>query len=67
MEDLAPPPDGHGDGGVADGDDDGGDDEDGERHETHVDLPLPRVAELYPALGPEHRGLLQVEEEQYRE
>ena len=64
VEDLAPPPDGHGDGGVAHGDDDGGDDEDGERHETHVDLPLPRVAELYPTLSPEHRGLLEVEEEE---
>ena len=44
------PPDGEGDGGVADGDDDGGDDEDGEGHHDQIDLPLPGLWELYPAL-----------------
>ena len=48
---LPEPPDGGSDGGVAHGDDDGGDDEDGEGHQAHVDLPLPRGAEVYPALG----------------
>ena len=48
---LLSPPDGRGDGGVAHGDDEGGDDEDGEGHRAHVDLPLPRRAEVYPALS----------------
>ena len=61
---LVPPPDSEGDDGVADCNDDGGDDEDGERHEAHVDLPLPGMAELNPALSPEHGCLLQVEEEE---
>ena len=45
------PPDGGGDGGVTHGDDEGGDDEDGEGDQAHVDLPLPRIAEVYPALS----------------
>ena len=57
------PPDGDGDDGVADCDDDGGDDEDGERHQAHVELPLPLFAEVNPALSPELWNLLEVEEE----
>ena len=62
--DSVQPPDGDGDDGVADGDDDGGDDEDGERHEAHVELPLPLGAEVDPALSPELGDLLEVEEEE---
>ena len=51
VEDLAPPPDGNGDGGVAHGDDHSRHDEDGEGDQAHVDLPLPRLREVYPALG----------------
>ena len=60
------PPDRDGDDGVADRDDDGGDDEDGEGAQAHVELPLPLLAEVNPALGPELGDLLQVEEEEDR-
>ena len=46
-----PPPDGDGDGGVAHRDDHSRHDEDGEGDQAHVDLPLPRLREVYPALG----------------
>ena len=57
------PPDCDGDDGVADRDDDGGDDEDGEGDQAHVELPLPLLAEVNPALSPELGNLLEVEEE----
>ena len=46
-----PPPDGDGDGGVAHRDDHSRHDEDGEGDQAHVALPLPRLREVYPALG----------------
>ena len=58
------PPDSECDGGVTDGNDDGGDDEDGEWHQAHVHLPLPRLLEIYPALCPILLCLTQIEEEQ---
>ena len=57
------PPDCDGDDGVADRDYDGGDDEDGEGDQAHVELPLPLLAEVNPALSAELWNLLEMEEE----
>lgn len=40
------------DNSVADGDDDGGEDKKSHSHKCHVQLPLPGLTELDPALGP---------------
>ena len=45
------PPDGVHDDHIARGDGQAGDDKHGERHGNHVELPVPWLGQLYPALG----------------
>ena len=52
LHDLALPPDGHHDEGVAGGDDQGREDEERESHEDHIKLPVPLCREVYPTLSP---------------
>ena len=49
---------------VAGGDDHGGQEEQGERHQGHVQLPVPLLGKLNPALSPILPGVLHREEEQ---
>ena len=49
---------------VAGGDDHGGQEEQGERHQGHVQLPVPLLGKLNPALSPILPGVLHREEEE---
>ena len=55
-------PDGDHDDGVAGGNADGRDDKERDGDEGHVELPVPGLGEVYPALGAELLGLVEGEE-----